>query len=145
MLEVRNRPIKSFTELIVWQAAYNLSLAVYKSTKSFPATKRIGLSSQMRRASVSVASNVAEGFGRSTSQDREYFYKMASGSLYELKSQILIAQGLAFLDSTTSEELLELTDRTHKLLHGLLRKHRINRSSNFELQTSKGGVHGEDI
>src|SRR3989344_5893497 len=131
MLEVREeqtkRPIKTFTDLIAWQAAYNLSLIVYKSTNTFPASENIGLTSQMRRSSVSVVSNIAEGFGRSGHKDREYFYQMASGSLYELKSQILIAKGLEYLSDSNFEELIELTDRAHKLLHGLLRSHRSNK------------------
>lgn len=146
MLEARSEErkprIKSFTDLMAWQAAYKLSLAVYKATSTFPNTENIGLTSQMRRSSVSAASNIAEGFGRSGSKDKEYFYKMASGSLYELKNQVIIANGLEYLTNNTYDQLIELTDRAHKLLHGLLRAHRM---SNIDRLTSKGGVHGEDF
>ena len=128
MLEVRAEktatPIKSFTDLIAWQAAYNLSLNVYKVTRSFPSSENFGLTSQMRRASVSATSNIAEGFGRSGNKDRDHFYQMASGSLYELKSQTLIAKGLGYLSQGDYEELVELADRAHKLLNGLIRSHR---------------------
>ena len=128
MLEVRAEktatPIKSFTDLIAWQAAYNLSLNVYKVTGSFPSSENFGLTSQMRRASVSATSNIAEGFGRSGNKDRDHFYQMASGSLYELKSQTLIAKGLGYLSQGDYEELVELADRAHKLLNGLIRSHR---------------------
>ena len=128
MLEVRAEktatPIKSFTDLIAWQAVYNLSLNVYKVTGSFPSSENFGLTSQMRRASVSATSNIAEGFGRSGNKDRDHFYQMASGSLYELKSQTLIAKGLGYLSQGDYEELVELADRAHKLLNGLIRSHR---------------------
>ena len=128
MLEVRAEktatPIKSFTDLIAWQAAYNLSLNVYKVTRSFPSSENFGLTSQMRRASVSATSNIAEGFGRSGNKDRDHFYQMASGSLYELKSQTLIAKGLGYLSQGDYEKLVELADRAHKLLNGLIRSHR---------------------
>lgn len=130
MLEVKieqiKKPIKNFTDLVAWQAGYNLTLDIYRATQDFPNLENFGLTSQMRRSSVSVVSNIAEGFGRSTSKDREHFYQMASGSLYELKSQMLVAQGLNYLSGDKYDGLLDLADRAHKLLHGLLRSHRSN-------------------
>src|SRR3990167_8301592 len=140
--EIKTKPIKSFTDLMAWQAAYKLCLETYKTTKSFSSSENIGLTSQMRRASVSAVSNIAEGFGRSSKKDRGYFYQMASGSLYELKSQMLVASGLQYLSESEYAQLLELADRTHKLLHGLLRAHR---ASNINHLTSKRGFRGEDI
>lgn len=134
--EQKTTAIRNFTDLLVWQSAYKLSLAVYKITSKFPREENFGLTSQMRRSSVSVASNLAEGFGRSTKKDKEHFYQMASGSLYELKSQVLIAKGLDYLVNQEYEQLQELADNTHKLLHGLLRSHRANNIPNIQHLTS---------
>ncbi len=136
MLEVReekpNAPIKNFTDLMAWQAVYKLTLNVYRVTEAFPTSENFGLTSQMRRSSVSAISNIAEGFGRSTSKDLEHFYQIASGSLYELKSQMLVAQGLHYLSETEYDSLLAIADRAHRLLNGLLRSHK----SNSKLLTS---------
>ncbi len=121
----RNKPIKSFTDLLAWQAGYDLSLATYKVTSSFPASENFGLISQMRRAAVSATSNLAEGFGRSTPKDKEHFYQMASGSLYELKSQAMIARGLNYIPDPEYKTLIERADKAHKLLNGLIRSHRL--------------------
>jgi four helix bundle protein len=131
------KPITSFTDLIAWQATYNLSVRVYETTKKFPKEENFGLTSQMRRSSVSSASNIAEGFGRSQPRDKEHFYQMASGSLYELKSQILISRGLKYINEEDYEGLIELSDRAHKLLNGLLKAHRTStKLSNVDRLTS---------
>lgn len=141
MLEVREEkpktPIRSFTDLMAWQETYKLTLDVYKVTQNFPASENFGLTSQMRRASVSGVSNIAEGFGRSTSKDREHFYQMASGSLHELKSQMLVAQGLHYVSETEYDSLLIAADQAHRLLNGLLRSHKSNNKfTNLQRLTS---------
>lgn len=118
--------IKSFTDLKVWQESHKLSLEIYKLTKKFPSEEIYGLSSQMRRCSVSVASNLAEGFGRSSAKDREHFYVMSDGSLYELKSQLLLAKDLGYISQNQFEKIAEIANCAHKLLHGLLRSHKSN-------------------
>jgi four helix bundle protein len=97
---------KSFKELIVWQRAIELTVAVYKLTASFPDSERFGLTNQLRRAAVSVASNIAEGCGRSTTG--EYFQLLGHGrsSNCELQTQVVISKALSF----GSEESLQLAD-----------------------------------
>lgn len=118
--------IKSFTDLHAWQNAHQLTLGVHKVTADFPSSEQFGLSSQIRRAAVSVTSNIAEGFGRSSKKDQEHFYTMASGSLYELKSQLLLARDLGYISSDRFSSLFDIADIAHKLIHGLLRAHSSN-------------------
>jgi four helix bundle protein len=84
----------SYRDLRVWQQAMELVVETYKQTRDFPKTEIYGLTSQMRRAAVSIPSNIAEGKGRSTDRDRAHFFCHARGSLLELETQILIAQRL---------------------------------------------------
>jgi four helix bundle protein len=86
----------SFKDLVVWQRAVQLSLAVYKLTAGYPDSERFGLTNQLRRASVSIASNIAEGYGRSTRGEYLLFLGHARGSNCELQTQLVIAEGLAF-------------------------------------------------
>jgi four helix bundle protein len=116
--------IASFTDLKSWQEGHKLALAVYKAVANFPKSEDYGLSSQLRRASSSVTSNIAEGFGRSSEKDREHFYVMASGSLYEVKSQLILARDLDYISKNEFEKIADQADTAHKLLHGLLRAHR---------------------
>lgn len=118
--------IKSFTYLHAWQSAHQLSLDTYNATAGFPASEQFGLTSQMRRAAVSITSNIAEGFGRATKNDQEHFYVMASGSLYGLKSQIMLARDLNYVDKVGIEKLCDCANQTHRLLHGLIRAHKSN-------------------
>lgn len=86
----------SFKQLVVWQRAVELSLAVYRLTAAFPPSEQFGLTSQLRRAAVSIASNIAEGYGRSTKGEYIQFLGHARGSLCELQTQIVIARSLQF-------------------------------------------------
>jgi four helix bundle protein len=103
MLEVRMNKedrIKSFTDLIVWQKAHQLVLVIYQLTKEFPKEELYSLVDQMRRAVVSITSNIAEGFGRQSYKEKIQFYYLASASLTELKNQILIAKDLGYLSQS---------------------------------------------
>jgi four helix bundle protein len=86
----------SFRELAVWQRAIELTLAIYKLTATFPDAERFGLTNQLRRAAVSVASNIAEGYGRSTKGEYVQFLGHARGSASEVETQLVIASGLSF-------------------------------------------------
>jgi four helix bundle protein len=114
--------IKSFTDLIVWQEAYKLALLVYKTTRFFPKEEAFGLTSQIRRAVVSISSNISEGFGRETEKDRINFYHIARGSVYEVKSQLLIARGIGYLKEEDFSLAMNGLVLTNKLLNGLIRK-----------------------
>lgn len=110
---------QSYRDLKAWQKAMDLVTEVYVATQNFPKDEIYGLRSQVRRAAVSVPSNVAEGKGRS---DRDFtrFLLQARGSLLELETQILIALNLKYLSGNEAEALLGRTAETGKILNGLL-------------------------
>jgi four helix bundle protein len=96
-----------FEKLEVWQQSKKLVVKIYKLTEKFPAEEKFGLTNQMRRAAVSVSSNLAEGSGRGTPKDQGYFYNMAYSSLMELLNQLLIASDLYWL---TQEEMISVRE-----------------------------------
>jgi four helix bundle protein len=99
---------ETFRELVVWQRSIQMTMAVYKLTSNFPADERFGLTNQLRRASVSVASNIAEGYGRATTGEYIQFLGHARGSNCEVQTQLVIASGLGFgsdEERTKSERL----------------------------------------
>lgn len=111
----------SFKDLIAWQKSNTLTLAVYKITQDFPDTEKWGLVSQMRRCSVSISSNIAEGYGRQTSRDKKRFLTIASGSATELESQIFVCEKLGLIDENAYQELTDRCVEVHKLINGLKR------------------------
>jgi four helix bundle protein len=110
----------SYRDLRVWQFSMKLVVSVYRLTELFPKAELYGLTTQMRRAAVSVPSNIAEGKGRFTDRDRAHFYLQARGSLLELETQILIARELNYVSVTESEPLLDLSEEIGKMLNGLV-------------------------
>jgi four helix bundle protein len=88
---------KHFTEMPVWQQSHALVLSVYKLTAAFPASELYALTSQMRRAAVSITNNIAEAFGRRTGKDKASFYLNARGSCYEVQSQSYVARDLGYM------------------------------------------------
>lgn len=117
--------ITFFTDLHAWQEAHKLVLLIYEITESFPSKEQYSLTSQMRRASVSVTSNVAEGFSRATRADRVHFYIMAQGSVTELQSQSIAGRDLGYVNVADFQKLNDQLVVTHKLLTGLIRATRI--------------------
>jgi len=113
--------ITSFTDLKVWQQAHRLVLAIYKITKVFPRDEQFGLTNQMRRAVVSISSNIAEGFSKRTAIDKNKFYNIAQGSLTELQNQLLISKDVGYLDVRTFQELASQTIIVNKMLYGILK------------------------
>jgi four helix bundle protein len=111
--------IKHFTDLVAWQKGHKLALMIYSATRSLPAEEKFGLVSQMRRAAVSVSSNIAEGFGRSTAREKIRFHEIAIGSLYELESQTLISRDLGYISEIG--EALELIHEIEKIIHTLIK------------------------
>jgi four helix bundle protein len=108
---------RRFTDLRVWKAAHDVSLDIYKVTARFPVEERYGLATQMRRASVSVAANIAEGFGRWTPRDRARFYEISKSSAEELRHYLILSRDLKFLapDATLDGRLDSVCAMLHRL------------------------------
>ncbi len=116
-----NKKIEKFTDLVAWREGHKLVLAIYKITENFPKSEIFGLTNQIKRRSVSIVSNIAEGFSRSTFKDKNQFYFMALGSTTELQSQLLIARDLRYIDNEKFKEIAENSVLTHKLINGLIK------------------------
>jgi four helix bundle protein len=110
--------IKSYRDLRVWQRATDLIEALYRATSVFPITERYGLVAQLRRAAISVASNIAEGHTRSRADYRR-FLVIAAGSLTEIECQLLISVRLGFLEGSSAHELLERCRELGRMLSAL--------------------------
>lgn len=113
--------VQSYQDLAAWQEARVLVRKVYQMTKSFPADERFGLVSQIRRCSVSVPSNIAEGYGRGSRNDYSRFLRIARGSLFEIETQLTLACDLGFVDNEVKTEVQEQIDRVARPLWGLIR------------------------
>jgi four helix bundle protein len=114
--------LKSYKDLLVWQRSLGMVKFIYELTRSFPQDERFGLVTQMRRAAVSVPSNIAEGQSRHTRGEFIQFISHAEGSLAELETQLLIAIELDFCTRSQSESLLSLVDELQRMLNGLRQK-----------------------
>jgi len=112
----------SFKDLIVWQKAIQLSSEIYGLTASFPPSEQFGLSNQMRRASVSIASNIAEGNGKSTKGEYVVFLGHARGSNCELQTQLVIARNLRFCEKEASEPAEKLSAEVSRMINALIKK-----------------------
>ncbi len=110
---------KNYRELVVWQKAMDLAVAVYELTRGFPREEVYGLTAQLRRAVVSVPSNIAEGQGRHTTKEFIRFLSVAQGSLQEAETQIVLATRLRYMDAPQEALLLERCAEVARLLHGL--------------------------
>ncbi len=113
--------VRSFRDLIAWQRAMALAVGVYDVTKTWPREEIYGLTSQARRAAVSVMANIAEGKGRSGSGEFLHRLSIADGSLSELESHLLLAHAITFLDEASLENLLGRIEETQRLIRGLIR------------------------
>jgi four helix bundle protein len=120
---------QSFKELVVWQKSIDLTAAVYELTAKFPEAERFGLTNQLRRAAVSVPSNIAEGYGRSTKGEYYQFLGHARGSCSELETQLVIAKRLGFGQSGKLESTEHLCDDVGRLLGALMKSVHPRRSS----------------
>ncbi len=120
--EIGQKKISSFTDLNVWKEGHVLVIAIYQLTKKFPKDEQFGLVNQMRRAVVSITSNIAEGFSRESFKEKVKFYYISLGSLTEIQNQLIIAKDLGYV---TSEECMETEQHTitvSKLCNGLIKK-----------------------
>ena len=114
--------MRDFRELKVWQKAHQLTLSVYKATRRFPKDEMYGLTSQMRRASTSIAANIAEGSGRGTDPEMVRFLHIAMGSAAELEYLLLLARDLAYLNGMTYEQLTNEVTQVKRMLTSFIQK-----------------------
>ncbi len=112
--------VKDYRDLIVWQKAMELVETIYRTTTAFPREEIYGLTSQIRRAAISVPSNIAEGNGRNTTRDYVHVLGMAYGSIKEVETQVLISERLRYINSNRSDELVEMTGEIARLISGLM-------------------------
>jgi four helix bundle protein len=118
----KKRMIKTFRDLIVWEKSMGLVTEIYKMTKIFPKEEIYGLTSQIRRCAVSVPSNIAEGYGRKSTDDYLRFLQISIGSLYEIQTQIEIAFNLKYLPDNQFQQIYESTREIERMLSSLIRK-----------------------
>ena len=110
----------SYRDLRVWQCSMKLVVNVYRSTQAFPKQETYGLVSQMRRAAVSVPSNLAEGKGRLTDRDRAHFFSQARDSLLELETQVLISEELGYVSQADAATLMRSSAEVGRMLNALV-------------------------
>jgi four helix bundle protein len=113
---------ESFKDLLVWQRAVQMTLEVYKLTADFPASERFGLTNQLRRASVSVASNIAEGYGRSTTGEYVLFLGHARGSNFEVQTQLVISEALGFGSEQLRQSAEGLSGEVSRMIVAMMGK-----------------------
>ena len=118
-----------YRDLIAWQKAKRLALDVYRCTRKFPRDEIYGLTSQMRRAAVSVPSNIAEGKGRYSQKELVHFLYLARGSLLELETQLSIARDLDYIDLLAFKTLESETEELGRILNGLINRFQVRRVS----------------
>ena len=111
---------RSYRDLIAWQKAMKFVTEIYDSTQRFPSEERYGLTNQLRRASVSVPSNIAEGRARFSQKEFHHFLSQARGSLVEIETQLLIARNLKYIQPAKADELLVTADELGRVLNGLI-------------------------
>ena len=110
--------VKSYKELLIWQKGIKIVILIYKLTKDFPKEELYALTSQLKRASVSVPSNIAEGFGRQTDKSFNHFLNISRGSLNEIETQLIIAKELDFIQNeTVFNEILILIEEESKMIN----------------------------
>ncbi len=113
--------VRTFKDLLVWQKSYDLCLRIYRITKDFPKIEQYGITPQLRRAALSIPSNISEGCGRRGTKEFIQFLYIAYGSNCELETQIMISRDLDFIDSQMAEELLSDIGNVERMLKGLIK------------------------
>ena len=112
----------NFKQLAVWNKATQLTTEAYQATRSFPKDELYGITSQVRRAAVSICANIAEGCGRETNKEFKRFLDIANGSAFEVETLLIIAQNLEYLNIDEAEKLQHQTTEVQKMLFGLINK-----------------------
>jgi len=121
MEEGDNRKIRDFKDLSAWQVAHQLVLLIYKISRGFPKEELYGLTNQIRRAVISIVSNIAEGFNRRSYVEKARFYEIALGSVGEVQCQLEVAKDLGYIGSKDYQELIAVSIDVHKLINGLVK------------------------
>ena len=134
-----SKTIESFTDLNAWKKAHKLVLMIYKITKDFPKEEMFGLTNQIRRAVISITSNIAEGFSRQTYKEKIQFYFIAKSSLTEVQNQLLIARDINYINKQDFNDIANQSVVVHKLLNGLIKKSKDIQNSKFKIQNSSNG------
>ena len=109
-----------FQDLIVWQKAHALTLKIYSTTKNYPKEEIYGLTSQVRRAAVSVAANIVEGYRKKGSADKMRFMNISEGSIDEVKYFIILSKDLGYINDSSYQQLFELSEEVSKLLNAYI-------------------------
>jgi four helix bundle protein len=117
----RQDAIENYRDLKVWQRGIDLVEDVYALTKSFPREEKFGLTAQVRRAAVSIPSNIAEGWGRGSTKDYMHFLRIARSSLLEVETQLIIAHRLGYIEEETLNAVLDQTEVESRMLLSLQR------------------------
>jgi four helix bundle protein len=114
------RTTGSFKELLVWQRSIELVTAIYTVSRQFPRDEIYALTNQIRRAAVSIPSNIAEGHGRRTAREFSMFLRNANGSLKEVETQLIVAGKLGYINSVTEQGIAKTIEEVGRMLHGLI-------------------------
>ena len=114
--------IKNFTDLNAWQEGHRLVLLIYGATKQFPKNEQFALTDQIQRAVVSITSNIAEGFSRTSAKEKIQFFRTALGSLTETQNQLLITRDVDYLNHQNFDTIFSQSIVVSKLLNGLIKK-----------------------
>ncbi len=120
-MEHKENKIQRFTDLDTWKEGHKLVILIYGLTKKFPKDEMFGLTSQIRRAAVSITSNIAEGFSRQYYSEKTQFYSIAQGSNTEIQNQLLIARDVGYIAQDEFEKIANQSVIVHKLLNGLIK------------------------
>lgn len=128
MEDTHDQSIRTYQDLHAWQKSRALCLGIYRATEAFPDHERYGLIAQLRRCSVSVPSNIAEGYGRESPQDFLRFLRTSRGSLYELETQVTLSVDLGYLTPESAQPLFDSITEIRQILSGLIKsvRKRIN-------------------
>lgn len=125
----KGNKIRSFTDLNAWKEGHRLVIMIYNTTRQFPKSELFGLTSQIRKAVVSITSNIAEGFSRNTFKDKTNFYGIALGSLTETQNQLLVARDVGYINNLLFKEISDQTIIVSKLCNGLLKSNKLKYNS----------------
>ena len=126
--------MQDFTKLLVWQKSHNLTVNIYKLTSSFPNEEKFGLTNQIRRASVSIESNIAEGCGRNGDKEFSRFLDISQGSCFEVKCQVYIARDLEYISLEKATLVISKIDEVMRMIHALNQKLKAKSAQNEVLK-----------